>query len=245
MQRFPAPSGPAGKTDGKQQTPSAISNAMKRTLLTTCLGLVLANASDAAIIELVQNGNFGSGSLDPWVQISPASPMEWGVSSGGNVGGNNIHAADYSPFATPWTKGPNPSTTIIAQTIDLSSYLGSISGDTLSLSADLIYSNDSISCTVKFYDNSDNTISEKLLAEKRNYSDNWGLNYALNEDLAIPANATSVQILFEGKLYDGSYIDSGFDAVSLTADVVPEPSTLMVLAALLLGLSATHRRRKP
>jgi len=216
---------------------------MKRTLLITYLGFVLASASNAAIIELVQNGNFGSGSLNPWVQISPASPMEWGVSPAGNVGGENIHAADYSTFATPWTNGPNPSTTILAQTIDLSSYLGSISGDTLNLSADLIYSSDGIACTVKFYDNSGNTLSDQLLAEKSNF-DGWASNYALNEDLAIPANATSIQILFEGKLYDGSYIDSGFDAVSLTADVVPEPSTPMALISF-LGLFAIQRKRKP
>ncbi len=198
------------------------------------------NYAQAETVELVVNGNFGSLSLSPWTQIDPASPQEWGVTSGGNVGAESIHAADYSSFATPWTNGPNPSTTTISQKIDLTPYIGSIQGNTLHISADMIYSSDGIEANVKYYDSADNELSSVFLASKRAYS-GGGYNYQLNMDLTIPSGATSIEILFTGHLYDGSYIDAGFDNVSLTAQTVPEPIALSFLIA---GFAMIRRYRR-
>ncbi len=197
--------------------------------------------SQAEIVDLITNGDFSSLSLDGWRQIDPdpASSIEWGIASG-NAGAEPIHAADNSAFATPWKKGPNPSSTTIGQKIDLSPYLGSIQGNTLHLNADLIYSRDSIEANAKFYNSSDEEISTIFLTSKR-ASSPGGYNYALDTDLSIPANATSVEILFTGHLYVGSYIDAGFDDVSLTADIVPEPMTAMLLLA---GAGILARRKQ-
>ena len=197
--------------------------------------------SQAEIVDLITNGDFSSLSLDGWRQTDPdpASSIEWGIASG-NAGAAPIHAADNSAFATPWKKGPNPSSTTIGQKIDLSPYLGSIQGNTLHLNADLIYSRDSIEANAKFYNSSDEEISTIFLTSKR-ASSPGGYNYELDTDLSIPANATSVEILFTGHLYVGSYIDAGFDDVSLTADIVPEPMTAMLLLA---GAGILARRKQ-
>ncbi len=199
-------------------------------------------SAQASVIELVTNGNFGSMSLAGWTQTIPdpsSSSMEWGVTSGSSVGADYIHSADYSSFATPWEKGPNPSSTTIVQKIDLTPYLGSIENNQLHLSADMIYSEDGIEANVKYYDASDAVISTEFLASKKAYS-RGAYNYALDTDLSLPSQAKSVEILFTGHLYDGSYIDAGFDAVSMTANIVPEPITISLL---LLGFGfASHKR---
>ncbi len=199
--------------------------------LAVILAVFLATSlsARAGIIDLVTNGNFESQTLTGWTQIDPANTQEWGITHG-TVGGEHIHAVDSSYFATPWTNGPNPAHTCLSQKIDFSAYAGSITDNKLHIAADMIYSNDGIACSVKYYDSLNNPVSSQQLAEKRStISGNVGYNYALNMDLDIPQQATAIEIIFKGELFEGSYIDAGFDNVSLTADVVPEPASVLLL----------------
>ncbi len=207
----------------------------------TILGLVIS--AQATTVELINNGNFGSLSLTGWTQIDPdpsTSSMEWGVTSGGSVGAEHIHSSDWSSFATPWEKGPNPSSTTIGQKVDLTPYLGSIANNQLHLSADMIYSKDGIEANVKYYDSSDSVISTEFLASMSAFY-SGAYNYALDTDLTLPANTVSVEVLFTGHLYDGTWIDAGFDNVSLTAETVPEPITIGLL---ILGAGLLRRRQR-
>ena len=66
--------------------------------------------------------------------------------------------------------------------------------------------------------------------------------FALTQPMLDAANADGAVIL--GLDHTGSYDYIAFDYFQLDAEVVPEPATLLLLGAGLLGLATRLRRRR-
>ena len=223
---------------------------MKKIIFFFAIGLLLGQSYASALtMELITNGDFETKDLSGWTQILPVGYSdEWGVAYG-TVGGEHIHSSDYSWFATPWARGPNPNGVSLAQRVDISPYLTHLSSPYLSVKADLIYSKDGIEAQVNFYNDSMSLISATYFGEYRltswsTYSSSGYIQH-IDTSLLIPNNSCYVEFKGTGTLHSGSYIDAGFDNVSLELDVtpVPEPATILLLGTGIAGLLGCRRKK--
>ena len=220
---------------------------MQKPLLAVIAAIVAVTTSlSAHAVELVTNGGFETGNLSGWTTSGPTGSLQscqtnWTVASnGGSVGclghdpGNPI-AGTYAAYTSNDGAGPLTYSLMQSIAVPVSATSGILSFDWIADTADpnrkFSVSLGGVTIFTSTASTNDQWVSESLNVSSI-LSSASGNSLVLEFDNYIPGNFT------------GCCNALGLDAVSLSATTaVPEPASIAMLGAGLLGLRLVRRRQ--
>jgi MYXO-CTERM domain-containing protein len=224
------------------------------TAATAALMLIaIAGPADAAVVQLtVVNGDFETDTATAAGATGWTTSNFWTVDGSGDEDINSPQAG--TNFLSADRRAPNPDASqflqsTASQSIDLSAHAAGIDLGTATVDIDFFVAHqdgfDDPSATLQFFDGSNIALGSLINTGDVGQDDNSGNWLAATIGggaVAVPVNARSMTLtLIATKGTGGSVIQTGFDSVSASITVVPEPASL---AMGLMGLTLLAGRRR-
>lgn len=222
--------------------------------LAALIVLAAAIPAQAAIISLtVVNGGFETDTATAAGATGWTTSNFWTVDGSGDEDITSPQAG--TNFLSADRRAPNPDASeflqsTASQTIDLSAHAEGIDLGTATVDIDFFVATrdpfDDPSATLQFFDGSSSALGSLINTGDVGQDGGSGIWLAATIGggaVAVPVNARSMTLtLITSKGAGGSVTQTGFDSVSASINVIPEPSSALVLG--LSGLALLLRRRR-